>query len=87
MFENTHAPRIFGLAPGVDFPNALVDGLLHRSAGQPLEALARVHLIVNTTRMERRLRKLFDQGPARLLPRLHLVTRLDQLDPAVSLPP
>lgn len=76
MFEADPAPRIFGLPPGVDFPRALVAGLIARHAGQPPEALARVHLIVNTRRMARRIRDLFDQGPARLLPRLSLLTDL-----------
>ena len=87
MFEPGTGPRVFGLAPGVDFPRALLDGLLARLKGQPPEALARVDLIVNTARMERRLRLLFDEGPARLLPRLHLVTRLDRIAPGIALPP
>ena len=78
MFETGDMPRIFGLPPGIDFPRALVDGLIARHAGQPPEALARVHLIVNTRRMARRIRDLFDQGPARLLPRLSLVTDLGE---------
>lgn len=87
MFDTGDSPRVFGLAPGIDFPTGLVEGLLARSAHLPPEALARVDLIVNTTRMERRIRGLFDEGPARLLPRIHLVTRLDQIDPALVLPP
>lgn len=76
MFEPTDHPRIYGLAPGVDFPKALIHGLLDRHTGQPPEALAHVHLIVNTRRMARRIRTLFDNGPARLLPRIGLVTDL-----------
>ena len=86
MFEPHAIPRIFGVAPGVDFPRALRDGLLARSEGQPPEALARIQLIVNTARMERRLRQLFDADGPRLLPRIHLLTQLDMLDPAVVLP-
>lgn len=78
MFETDHAPRIFGLPPGVDFPRALVEGLIARHHGKPPEALARVHLIVNTRRMARRIRDLFDQGPARLLPRVSLLTDLGE---------
>ncbi len=85
MFEPGDAPRVFGLAPGVDFPRGLVDGLCARMDHQPPEALARVQLIVNTTRMARRVQALFDAGPARLLPRLHLVTHLDQIEPTVAL--
>ncbi|MFN3211039.1 MAG: double-strand break repair protein AddB [Roseovarius sp.] len=74
MFEPRDTPRIFGMPLGVDFPKALVDGLCHAYRHRPPEALARVHLIVNTRRMARRIRTLFDDGPARLLPRISLVT-------------
>lgn len=57
---------------------------------RPPEALAHVQLIVNTRRMARRIRDLFDQGPACLLPRIQLVTdlgdyaELSRIPPAVS---
>lgn len=90
MFDPTAKARMFGLPPGADFPKALVQGLMARHAGHPPEALARVQLIVNTRRMARRIRDLFDAGPALLLPRIGLVTDLgDHADlariaPAVS---
>ncbi len=78
MFDPSDAPRVFGVPLGVDFPKALVDGLLALHKDQPPEALARVHLIVNTRRMARRIREMFDQGPALLLPRISLVTDLGE---------
>jgi len=87
LFEDAQTPRVFGLAPGVDFPRALADGLIARTADAPPEALARVQVIVNTSRMERRLKTLFDAGPARLLPRIHLLTHLEALEPTIALPP
>lgn len=78
MFDPTDSPRVFGTPLGVDFPRALVDGLMSRHATHPPEALARVHLIVNTRRMARRIRGLFDQGPALLLPRISLLTDLGE---------
>ncbi|MEE4189258.1 MAG: double-strand break repair protein AddB, partial [Roseobacter sp.] len=86
MFEQSDRARVFGLAPGVDFPQALCKGLIARSEGAPPEALARVQLIVNTARMERRMRTLFEAGPPRLLPRIHLLTQLEGLEPAVTVP-
>ncbi|MEP3676177.1 double-strand break repair protein AddB [Sulfitobacter sp.] len=86
MFEPSTSPRVFGLAPGIDFPQALVDGLLHRMQGQPPEALARVDLLVNTRRMARRLRRIFEDGPAVLLPRIRLLTDLETLAPGIILP-
>lgn len=86
MFEPSESPRVFGLAPGVDFPETLIAGLVERLKGQPPEALARVDLIVNTRRMQRRLRDIFDAGPARLLPHIHLIDNLDDLAPGIVLP-
>ncbi|MFD3188919.1 double-strand break repair protein AddB [Sedimentitalea sp. HM32M-2] len=70
MFERSPTPRVFALPPGVDFPRELIRGLTQRLEGQAPERLARVQLIVNTSRMARRLRHLFDAGPAGLLPRV-----------------
>ena len=86
MFEPQEPPRVFGLPAGVDFPQALVDGLLARVDGHPPEALARVELLVNTERMARRLRRIFEDGPARLLPRIRLITDLETLAPSVIIP-
>ncbi len=80
MFETDPIPRLFGLAPGIDFPQALVAGLRARLSGQPPEAMARVELIVNTSRMKRRLRDIFDAGPPSFLPRIRLLTDLSAPD-------
>jgi len=87
MFEVTDAPRLFALPPGVDFSHELIAGLRQRLHGQPPEALARVTLIVNTRRMARRLREIFDTGPPCLLPRIGTVTSLDALWPMAEEPP
>ncbi len=90
MFERREKPRVFALPPGVDFPFALVQGLISRHRGLPPEDLARVRLIVNTRRMQRRIKALFDAEGALLLPRIQLVTDLsaeaaqDAGDPPVS---
>ena len=63
---------------GVDFPRALVEGLRERARNLPPEALARAELIVNTSRMARRIRSLFDDGPALLLPRMLILSDLAQ---------
>lgn len=87
MFEPQDKPRLFALPCGVDFPRALVNGLIARSAGLPPEALARSEVIVNTARMQRRVRDLFDAGPTLLLPRLSLLTDLAQRATLHGLPP
>ena len=86
MFEPSDTPRIFGLAPGVDFPQELLNGLLDRLNGHPPQAIGRIDLVVNTRRMQRRLRELFDKGPASLLPRIHLIDNLDTLSSGIALP-
>ena len=87
MFDPVSKPRVFGLPPGVDFPAALVQGLCSRMQGHPPEDMARVQLIVNTRRMARRIRTLFDQGPAMLLPRIGLVTDLGEHWDMAHIPP
>jgi double-strand break repair protein AddB len=71
----------------VDFPKALVSGLRNRLKGQPPQVLARTELIVNTRRMARRIRDIFDQGPPALLPRVRLLTDLEDLIPGAAIPP
>lgn len=78
MFEPSDTPRLFGLAPGVDFPQALVDGLRTKLKGQDASAMARVELFVNTERMQRRITDLFRAGPAGFLPRIRLITDLSR---------
>ena len=87
MFEPATTPRLFGLAPGVDFPQALIDGLRARLEGAPPDAMARVQLIVNTRRMARRIRTLFDTGPPTLLPRIRLLTDLGEAWSLGDIPP
>ncbi len=87
MYDNNALPRVFAVPPGADFPKALVNGLRTRSAASPPEALARVQLVVNTRRMARRVRDLFDQGPPCLLPRLSLVTDLGESVDLAHIPP
>ncbi|MEM9550142.1 MAG: double-strand break repair protein AddB [Pseudomonadota bacterium] len=76
MFERTDKPRVFAVPPGVDFPAAVVRGLTQRLADQPPHHMVDIELIMNTRRMTRRVRELFDDGPALLLPRLSLLTDL-----------
>lgn len=79
MFEPSTSPRIFGVPIGVDFPKALVNGLIAQMSGQPPHAMAQVEIIVNTRRMARRMRELFDAGPALLLPRIRMLSDIEDL--------
>lgn len=82
MFDQDH---VFGLPLGVDFPAELVSGLIERMAEQPPEAMARVTVYLNTSRMRRRVEDLFAMNGARFLPKLRLVTDL-AADPKLALP-
>lgn len=68
--------KVFALPPGVDFPQALVDGLRARMAGHPPEAMAGVTLYLNTQRMRRRVTEILTAEGAAYLPRLRLVADL-----------
>ncbi len=87
MFEDGANARVFALPPGVDFPQELIKGLRDRLRNQPPDAMARVELIVNTRRMARRVRDLFDQGPACLLPQLTLLSDIPERPELFDLPP
>jgi double-strand break repair protein AddB len=90
MFDGP-APRLFALPPGADFGREVVAGLERRLQDADPSDWAKVTLFVNTRRMQRRIRAVFDAGPARLLPRIRLITDL-ALDPvgadlAPAMPP
>ena len=87
MFDPSDSPRIFGAPPGVDFARGLVQGLMDRTAGLDPQALAQIEIYVNTTRMQRRIRNEFDAGPARLLPRIRLITDLARDPISTDIPP
>ncbi len=87
MFEPQTTPRIFASPPGVDFAQGLVAGLTARCKGMTPTDLARIEIYVNTTRMQRRIRTVFDAGPARLLPRVRLITDLANDPISLDLPP
>lgn len=90
MFEPSAIPRVFGLPPGADFATELVNGLVETMGSLPPQDFAKIQIFVNTARMQRRIREVFDQGPARLLPRVRLITDLAndpvaaEVDPPVS---
>lgn len=79
-------PRLFGVPPGTDFGTAVVRGLAARLQGAAPEDWASVTLFVNTSRMQRRIRDLLSSGPARLLPRIRLITDLAQDPLGADLP-
>ena len=83
MFEDQPGFRVFGTYSGQAFPETLLEGLTTRLQGAAPEQWARVEVYVNTQRMQRRLAELFLQGPARLMPKFHLVTDLAH-DPLLS---
>jgi ATP-dependent helicase/nuclease subunit B len=86
MFDPEKAVNLFGVPNGVDFPKSLVDGLIHRMNGRPPHDMASVEIIVNTRRMARRMRELFDAGPALLLPRIRLLSEVEELLPDLDIP-
>ncbi len=80
IFPPGDRARVFAEAPGTDFPAAVARGLRARLAGQPPEAIARVELLVNTARLQSRLRAaLMADGPG-FLPRIRLIAALDAAD-------
>lgn len=87
MFDRSDTPRVFALPPGADFAAALVAGLDARAAGRAPHTAARTQIYVNTRRMHRRVRGLFERGGARLLPRLLTVADIGAGMPLQAVPP
>lgn len=77
--------RLFALPPGVDFPRALVAGLIRRMEGKPPEAMADVTLYLNTNRMRARVSQIFGEG-ATILPRLRVLTDITPDRPFPDIP-
>ncbi len=86
MFEKQTKPRVFGMPPGADFASTLVGGLQALGAEMSQMDWARVEIFVNTSRMQRRIRDVFDTGPNRILPRVRLITDLAN-DPLIDAGP
>ena len=86
MFESADCPRVFGVPPGADFPQVVVERILDAHAGRSPEDLARVCLLVNSRRMQRRFASLFRASGPRLLPRILLVTEIERILPGIDLP-
>jgi ATP-dependent helicase/nuclease subunit B len=75
--------RLFYLPPGVDFASELVRGLRERMQGKPPEAMARVRLFLNSQRMRRRVTEAFSASGVSFLPRMDVVSDL-QDDPILA---
>ena len=60
MFNATPKPRIFGLPPGADFADHLVAGLIAFAGDMSPKDFAKIQIFVNTSRMQRRIRDVFD---------------------------
>lgn len=76
---------LFALPPGVDFAAELVRGLAEQMPDARPEDWAQTVIYANSPRMARAIRTAFEAGGARMIPRLRLVTAIDDptLQPAV----
>ncbi|WP_338549641.1 double-strand break repair protein AddB [Roseovarius phycicola] len=86
MADTPRPLQVYGVPLGADFPAAVVNALRQEYSDQPPDALARVELIVNTRRMARRIRALFDSGPPCLLPRISLVADFAETQALMDVP-
>ena len=76
--------RVFRVGLGIDFPQTLVSGLLERFPAP--EDLARVTLVLNSSRMARRVRDILLSGPSGLLPKILLLGDVERLLHATPVP-
>ncbi|MEM9970237.1 MAG: double-strand break repair protein AddB [Pseudomonadota bacterium] len=87
MVEPQEPPRIFGLPPGANFTRDVARQLRKRFENQPPEAMARVQLFVNSSRMRKSLTTAFCEAGAALLPRMTVVSELASIVPWADIPP
>ncbi len=76
LFSPQSSPRIFALPVGCDFSQTFIDGLRARLKEAPPEAWARVTVLVNTRRAQRRLQEILQAGAACLLPDIRVISDL-----------
>jgi ATP-dependent helicase/nuclease subunit B len=72
MYEQQ--PNLFGVRAGADFPKALLAGIIERFGHLDPVPFSRIEIILNTRRMERRFKDLFDVGSPRLLPQIKVLS-------------
>lgn len=71
-----------GVAPGQDFVRVVYDQIRQAFRDEPPEEMARTTVLVPTRRMQRRLKTLFVEEGASLLPRFGLVSDVSALLPS-----
>ncbi|MEM6306353.1 MAG: double-strand break repair protein AddB [Pseudomonadota bacterium] len=76
MFDPADTPRIYGVQPGVDFAQALTVGLTACMQPHPPHMAGQIDLYLNTERMRRRVKHLYQTNPLTIIPNLKLVTEL-----------
>ncbi len=83
LFDPSANRRVFGIAPGCDFSQTLIDGLHVRLSGGPPEAMGKVTLFTNTRRAQRRIEEVLTSGPAQLTPTLRAIADIAK-DPRLT---
>lgn len=76
LFPPQTDPRVFALPIGCDFSQAFIEGLQGRMQTAAPEQWARVTVLVNTRRAQRRLQEILVSGGARLLPEIKVISDL-----------
>ena len=76
FFTPQSTPRVFGLPVGCDFAQGFVEGLRARLKNAAPESRARVMILVNTRRAQRRLETLLAGGGAGLQPDIRVISDL-----------
>jgi len=86
MFPQSPTPRVFHLPLGCNFPKTIARGLEQRLHGHDPMSWAKTTLIFNTRRSEQRVTEFLASGPARLLPRIKLLSGLNDTPETRAIP-
>ena len=87
MFEDISHAHVFGLPCGVNYPEAVRDGLLARLKNARPDELARTEIFVNTSRMGRDLKAAFIRSGPSFIPQIKLFSELGRSQEHREFPP
>ncbi|MCA0042160.1 double-strand break repair protein AddB [Celeribacter litoreus] len=86
MIRRAGESGLYGLPCGINYPEAVKQGLIERLSDFAPETLAQTEIYVNTGRMRRDILAAFDDKSTRFLPKVRLVSQFGVEEAARNLP-
>ena len=74
LFSENPMDSVFACPPGLNFADAIADGLRERMRDHPRELMGRVVIYANAARMRDKILQRFQSGTAGFVPKIRLIT-------------